>query len=213
MPLNWFETYLTRGEESVSVHIEGHQVTVTRSVHKPTSQTYKNIEQSWCIFEANIEALKREGFVEFGNRCADEAPGALDGFTPFEANELYSVQWVDGYLKRVSIDAADPVALWDGTLLLLQKAKELDGFDKKKFDPVWEVDHALRRLLHHPRADQMSCFELFTLFEHDRIRIAQARSTLRTLAEHGVARLCIARAVPRCTAQLCSLQQSWNVET
>ncbi len=38
--------------------------------------------------------------------------------------------------------------------------------------------------------------------EHDGIGIAQARSALRALAQHRVARLCIARAMPRCSAQV-----------
>jgi hypothetical protein len=177
--MSWFETHLKCGaKDEALVRIDDQRVTVTIGKARPASRAYAMPEQAWCVYEANVEALLADGFRETANRCADQAPGALDICTPIEMDDLYGVRWRDGIVEAAVIDAADPVALQDGTHPKLRRAHALARFDKSKLDPLWEVDHVLRRLLHHPRATAMTTFELYVWYCYVRV-IDRVRSSPR----------------------------------
>jgi hypothetical protein len=182
--MSWFETHLQRtAEDAAVVRIDGLEVSVAAGLEKPVQLAYRSAEQAWCVFEANVEALRDEGYFEYDNRCSDQAPGVLEPFGHTEY-DLYRIRWCEDLVEAAHIDVADPAALEDGVLADLRRAGALGRFDQSKLDPVWEVEHALRRLIYHPRTAAMESFSLDITMEHDRILDRVEGSSHRDLLTH-----------------------------
>lgn len=177
---NWIEVTLQRGPlpdaAAVTVRMDDHVVTVTEPGGQPTRAEYTRIEQAWCVFEANVCAFEADGLTVTRETCSAGRPGVLADFAEGRTDELYWRRYGGEGLWAVGVDAADSVALWDGTRRELGRAQALARFDRSTLDPVWEVEHALRRVLAHPDSALLATFALALAFEHDRLldRIVEA---------------------------------------
>jgi len=178
-----FETLLERDGEHASIAIDGPQVSVTIGREPADQRTYAYAEDAAFVFEANVDALHEEGFVEVEQRNADEAPGALADWND-DRDEFFWICWRDGQVDTASVYAADPVGTGMATRGLLRDAPPHGRFDNAKLNDVWGLGHALRRLLHHPRSSRMTSFELAIAFEHDRLLDQVANSQRRQLLSH-----------------------------
>jgi len=161
--------------------MHGHTVTVNVPGNEDLQHTYEHWEVAACVFEANVQGLVSDGFAVVEDRCG---PNALAGFSPPEANELYTARRGAAGIDSVSIDAADPVAIYDGTGARLHRARELGRFDRSVIDPAWEIEHALRRAIHWPGTSNLQGFELTVSFEHDRFLAWVRADSARTLLTH-----------------------------
>ncbi len=99
--------------------MSGLVVNVSVGAHEE-EQTYGEWGVAACVFEANLHGLVSDGFAVLHNRCG---PDALHGFATPEADDLYTARSGASGIESVSIDAADPIAIYDGTGARLHRSR------------------------------------------------------------------------------------------
>src|SRR5690606_15227766 len=178
-----FRITLQRATEQARVTVDSSTVAVFETGRHDTAQTYSDEETAWCVYEANLQSLLADGFSITDQTTPQHPRGSFASWPETDEDHLHCARWRDGKLLAISVDAADPVALHDGTRCDLSRAKPLGRFDKQTIDPLWLVDHMIRRVCVDPRADGARVGR-WIAFEHDRFIDALAANDRRHQLTH-----------------------------